>query len=572
MTRWHWNRRWLLAGFLILGGGFASSCVPPQAAAPTISPGGQLVVDNTTDEELDVFVDGNLIGRAPALRKARFDRLPLGKVRVLAEGRVTRAQFDMIVPLKSNEEGVWRVMTNYEQASALDRLPTGVLRVHNTTAEPVRVFIDQHPREMIWAGGETEYRGILMGVHRVLVTGIKTGFTADREVAVSKDAIPVFVVTRPEGAVRIENRSGVEIRLDAGGRSLHLRNGEMVLFPGLGEGSFAIMALDNIGRPVWSGNVAVVPNRVIEMFIPPPPGRLAVVSEVNDTLQILADGRGLGDCLAQGAAQFEGLAPGMTRLQAVARDGTVVARARLAVTGGDPTVWLVRAGETDETIVGEGTLLVTNHTREQVRLRVASWDRGEIPPGGRRSIAGLTPGAVSVATLGLNSRQIFRAEATIRVGETTTVAVRPALGTLAITNERDEEVMVLVDEEEVIRLAPSQKQELRIGVGRHRLESRGVQSLVSTQHEFEIPASAVITLRLTRPFAALALYNAASDAVSVKVGTRELGVLLPGDRATIRDIATGRQRVVATSTTRPLSWSSDQQMNAGELVEWTIGP
>lgn len=543
-----------------------------QDASIKVSPGGQFEFHNRTSEPVEVFVDGTRV--APLVNPGEstsLDRLPLGDSKAIAVGKLTGFRAARDLNLTRDAAAVWQFSTDDEHEKLLASLPAGSLRAVNRADEPIRVTIDGDPREMIWPGGEAEYSGVRLGIHRLQAVGVKSGFTVDEEVSVRDGISPVFMVTPPRGGLHVVNRSGVALVVSLGEiTSVRLDPDGFSVIKGLAPGNAPVAAMDLMGRVVWTGEVALKAGEVVQLTVPLPLGVLAVVSDVEEELSVLADGRRLGECQPSGAAEFKGLVPGPTRVQAIRNDGSVVARARLRVPREGQGVWMIKKGFGTETTADEGSLLVLNQRDESIRIRVDGWDRGELAPSGRRLIPALVPGLHSAEAIGRTSGEMFRTDVKIGIGEQVTWEARPSLATLHLKNLREEEVRILIDDRELTILAPAQETSLKVSAGRHFLQARGLSTLRSTDHAVELPASTTTRMDLPSPNGQLTVTNRFSEALSIAYGNRDLGVVLPGDRVVFRDVEPGTHRLEARSTKRPLSWAVSITLAAGESFEWDL--
>jgi hypothetical protein len=233
---------------------------------------------------------------------------------------------------------------------------------------------------------------------------------------------------------------------------------------------------------------------------------------------------------------------------------------------------MVKAGVGGVASGDEGALMVRNRAGEPVRLRVDGWDRGSIGPGGKRVVRGLLPGDHEAEAVGLKSGDLMGAVVALSAGELGTWEAVPPSATLALKNTRDEEIRVLVDGLERARLAPAQTLDLHLPAGKHQLLSAGLDSLRQTRHELKLPSGTRTVLDLPPATATLVITNHHSEPLALAASDRDLGVVLPGDRVTLRDIAPGTVRLVAHAVNRPLSWTQIVALSPGESFDWNLAP
>ncbi len=540
---------------------------------PLVSSGGQVVFINATGEDMETFVNGDRVAVVPSGREVRVDRLRLGPCRVEAVGLDTGTRLRTDLVLEPERVLSWRMDASDEQRQALASLPRGSLKARNHAPEPVRVFVDGSPREMIWPGGEAEYAGIRYGRHHVRAEGVKTGLAVEEVVVVSEGVVPVFDVRPPGCFLEVRNRTARTVIVTVGeATALRLAAGASRTVGNLLPGEVPVSVRDEFFRPVFETTVVARPGEVTPVRIPDPPGVLAVVSDLDVAVTVLADGRPLGPCAARGAAEFRGLAPGATRLQALDSSGNVVARMRLEVPSQGQAVWMVRPGGAAETGLDEGAVQVVNRRPEPVRIRVDGFARGEAGPEGKRLIPALVPGPHGLEALGVRSGEVLRADLAVHPGRTATWEASASVSILAVRNLRDEPVRLLMDEDEVAVLAPSESSEVRVPAGRHRIEARGVTTLKASLHDVDLPPSARGTLDLPSPSASVTVTNRHADSLDLRVGDREAGVIGPGERVTFQDVDPGTVRLTARSLTRPLQWTVTVVLDAGQTYEWDLSP
>lgn len=557
-----------LAAVSLLG---VHACAP--AAAPVVSAGGRLRVANASGEPLEVFAGGSrVLLRLEDGAGASVDRLPLGDLPVEARGLRTGWRLGATVRLDAGAEAAWNVRGTEAHLAALKALPTGRVRVVNRSPEPVRAFLDGATKDLVWPGGDAEYGDLVPGTVRVRAEGTQTGFAGETVLEVAPGSVAVFEVQAPQSALRVTNRAGTPAWISVRGEpDQRVADGVAAVFPGLAPGARDVVARDEVGRTLWAGRVDLVLGRVAEAVVPAPTGELSVLSEAKVPVSILADGNALGLCAAGGAAQFAGLPGGVVRVRAVDPEGGLVARAVLTVRNDGTTLWMVRPGESAERTGDEGSLAVENRTGEALRLRVDGADRGDVPQGGRRVVPDLPPGPRAVAVAGLRSGDVLRATVEVPPGGTATWAARPRSSTLALRNARTEEVRVLVDGVMTARLAAAQTVEVPLTAGTHVVDAVGVTSLRATTHRLDLPPATVTDLVLPSPTATLIVTNRYGEPLTLSDGGRRLGVVLPGDRVTLRDVDPGRHVLEARSLDKPLSWHVQVAVAPGETFSWDLG-
>ncbi|HOU52865.1 MAG TPA: hypothetical protein PLQ97_02945 [Myxococcota bacterium] len=540
---------------------------------PPVSPGGMLRVVNRSGEALEVFVRGDrVLAHLETGREALVDRLLGGEAPVEARGTRTGWRFVSMVTLVSGQEARWVVLGEADQEAALKALPTGALRVQNEADEPVRIFLDGESREILWPDSDRLWSGLIPGTVTVKAQGTRTGFVMQAEIPVGPGVVPTWTIPPPQASLRVLNQSGGPVRVLVSGfppRPLALD--QETVYGNLQGDMVDVAATDDVGRPVWSGRAELKKGEVAEVRIPSPGATLSVISELSFPVSIRMDGRALGICQTQGGAEFRGLPGGRVRLSAATVDGRVVARTRLVLTEGASLLWLVRPGSADERQGEQGGLRVENPTYQDQRLQVDGVDRGRVPPGGRRLVVGLSPGRHRVQVLGDRDREVQEAEVEVPAGGDVGWVIPTSQAILALQNDRDEEVRVLLDRDPIAVLAPKERAEIAVAAGPHLLEAVGVTSFRSTEYRVLLPSGSRTSQVLGPSQATLVITNRLGDPQELFDGSRSLGILLPGERVTLRNLDAGEHQLEARSRKFPLSRHLRVHLSPGETLSWDLG-
>jgi len=540
---------------------------------PAVSPGGLLRVVNRSGEPLEVFVRGDrVLAGLEAGSEAVIDRLLLGDAPLEARGARTGWRFVSMVTLTAGQEVRWVVLGEADQEAALKALPTGSLRVRNHSTEPVRLFLDGQSQEVLWPDSERLWSGLTPGTLAMKAEGTKTGFVMQTAVTVGPGVLPTWTIPPPRPALRVVNRSGGAVKVRVSGatpRSLGLD--QETVFEDLDGDSVEVMATDEVGRPVWKGQAPLRPGEVGVVAIPVPGATLSVISELPYPVSIRMDGRELGLCDPEGGAEFRGLPGGRVRLSAATLDGRVVARTRLSLAEGVPLLWLVRPGAADEREGDQGGLRVENPTFQEQALHVDGVPRGRVAPGSRRLVLGLVPGRHRVQVVGARDQGIQEAEVEVPTGGEVRWVIPLPQAVLALRNDRDEEVRVLLDRQTLARLAPKERVEVAVPAGPHLLEAIGVTSFRSTEYRMSFPAGSRTEQVLGSTEATLVITNRLGDPQELFDGPRSLGVLLPGERVTLRNLDPGEHRLEAKSRKFSLSRHLRVYLAPGDTLSWDLG-
>lgn len=541
-----------------------------------VSPGGRLDVLNGLEEPVEVFVRGGRVAVLEPGSTAYLDRLPRQVVTVDAVGVITGEERRREIDLRDADPARWHLQATGASRAGMARQATGVVIVDNRADEPVRPFVDGEAVDLVYPGARVAFSGLALGRRTIEAVGVRTDFRTSMDVEVASGTTSVFVVAPPTAAVRVRNGADLPVRVhmardvDEGFRDL--APGAAWVMQGLATASeVRLRADDALGRAFWYATVTPRAGIVVDVTVPAPAGKLSVLSEFDQPVTILADGRLLGTCPAQGAAEFSGLVPGNARVQAFGDDGSVLARTRMRIRAGDVPLWFLRPGTTQETGEDEGGLLVVNGTDETVRIRIDGWDRGEVARGARRQFEGLVPGTHVVEAAGASSEDVFHLRAEVAGGARLEWTVLPRNATVALRNLRDEPVRVLVDREPRIEVPAGGAVDLPVPAGMREIEAVGVRTLATTRHRIELPAAVRTTLDLARPFATVRVLNLQAQPVEISSEQGILGVVAPGQSAAFDRVPPGACRLTARSVGLPVNWNVLAWLEAGEVFDWSLG-
>jgi hypothetical protein len=541
------------------------------ASQEVVSRGGVIEVTNATREGVEVSCNGAFLGVLKPKEHKEFDRLLLGECRLEASGLVSKVRHQTVTTLDGNVKKSWRVDETREQKEALDGLPKGRIRVKNYADEPVRLKIDDEPKEMIWKSAETIYDGIVVGKHNVRTEGAKSGFVVEVQVEVGVTATPVVEIHPPQGALEITNSAPLEANVVVGDElRLRLKAGETRRLPNMAVGQYMVRAEDNRFRVLFEGSATIKAGEVERIDVKAPEGVLAVVSEVDEGLRIMADGRILGDVPPKGAAEFHGLPFGDTKVKAFSSDGGLIGSKKLAIPAEGKALWFIRKGALGETEEGFGQLRIKNTRDEPVRVRVDGWERGEIGQGKERLFVKMPVGEHLVELYALRNRDVYRAGVVIEEGNESMITTSLPTASVVVKNKRDEVTRVLIDGDFVATLAPQEETTLLLATGTHVLEHKGLSTKIPSTMSLMVMSGVSNRIELGSPFASIRISNGFVETLHVVVDDIEVGAVEPQSQVTFNGLQVGKHRVTVRAQNRPLEWSRDVVLKEGDVWEWKV--
>jgi hypothetical protein len=536
-----------------------------------VSKGGVLSVTNATREEVEVSCNGAYLGVLKPKEMKEFDRLLVGECRLEAVGLVSRTRHETVTTLDKNVKKSWRVDETKEQKEALDAIPKGKIKIQNFADEPIRVKIDDQPKELVWKSAEALYDGIIVGKHNVRAEGAKSGFVVEAQVEVASGTTPVVQVFPPQGTLEITNSAPLEANVVVGDDiRMRLKPGETRRLPNLRVGQYQVRAEDNRFRVLFEGVAIIKAGELKRIDVKAPEGVLAVVSEIDDGLRIMADGRVLGDVPPKGGAEFQGLPIGQTKVKAFSSDGVLVGAKELSIPAEGKALWFIKRGTVGEGREGFGQIRIRNIRDEPVRVRIDGWERGEIGRGKDRLFVKMPVGEHLVEVFGVRSKDVFKALVLVEEGGDAVVTTSVPTASVAVKNKRDEVVRLLVDGEVIATLAPQEEATVLLSAGNHVFEHKGLSTKVSAIVSVAVTKGIPNKVELLAPFGSIKISNGFTETLHVVVDGIEVGAVEPQSEVTFKGVQAGKHKVTLKAQQRPLEWSRDVVVKEGDVWAWKV--
>ena len=541
-----------------------------------VSAGGRLDVANDLDEPVELFVFGGREALIEPGSTVFLDRLPKRTVNCLAVGVISGAEWTRTFDLTGSNPVRWGLKLNDQAASPGMAKNIGAVIIDNRSEEPVRPFINGKTLDLVFPGIRTAFKGIPIGKVQIVTVGAQTESKFSTNMELTPGVTLVVTVEKPGSGVRVKNSSNIKVKANikiADETSIRfLEPGDEYLLQKLAPGTtVSIIAEDTVGRIFWSGSIVPENGKVSEVLIPSPSGSLSVLSEFNQTINILANGNLLGTCPALGATEFVGLVPGVSKLQAASQDGSVLARGLVKISTDETAVWFIRPGSTRESGLEEGMVTIINQTDETVLVRIDGSERGRIEAGKRRQFGGLIPGSHSLSGAGLVSGTLFNSVIEVSTNAALEWKITPNNSILAISNTRDEAVRILIDGKEFAEIAAGDNAELQVPAGERQFVAAGVFSMTQLAKRLNLPAATTTSLVLSSPFATVKVLNTQVSTVEIYSDQGILGVVEGGQSALYDNVTPGPLRLVARSIDRPIQWTVLVNLDAGDVYNWNIG-
>lgn len=529
------------------------------------SQGARLVIENTTDEALEVAVDGFARGRVAA--GGRLVLLEGAGTRVVSARSVPSLRpYEAVIALSRGEEALWEVRSG--RAS---------LQVDNQAGEALMVWTRRRGAEFAEQGSPLEPGARLSlaelepGVHEVSAVGQRSKLRYGGVVEVGASQTGTFVVGSIHGTIRVDNRTRTAVwlylsELDGPERKVgEVPAQAVVLIKDLARGPVSLRAIrppSALGRElltagsgaetldlaqarVFTSRQDLAETPAATWVIGERVGSVRVDNQRDEPLEVFADGARLGEVPAAGTRVFSGVPAGARRIDAVGRvsreaqgealvlaEDAVVTLTVIATTG-----WLVVVNGTSEALIPRGQLAAQAERiapGESQRFRVRSGEMGALLTGAE---TGYRYGRELVVPPG---------------GEAQWVA-QVAPGSLVLWSRLAESVAVTLGDLAQGTLAPDESLALTgLAPGPYRVQTVGLRSGRVRAYDVLVSPEAQKKLTLSVELGVVLVENLAKEPVEVSIDgelygrveggrVQAFGRVPPGAREVVLDFAKSRR-------------------------------
>ena len=549
------------------------------------SQGARLVIENATDEALEVAVDGLARGRVAA--GGRLELLEGAGTRVISARSVPSLRpYETVLALNRGEEALWEVRSG--RAS---------LRVDNQAGESLMVWTRARGAEFAEQGSPLEPGARLTvdelepGIHEVSAIGQRSKLRYGGVVEVGANQAGTFVVGPIHGTIRVDNRTSGALWLYVSELGWPERKfgvvpkDTVVLLKNLARGPVSLRAirppstlgrellaadsgaeaLDLVSTRVFTSRQDLAETPAATWVIGERVGSVRVDNQRDEVIEVFADGARLGEVPAKGARVFSGVPAGARRIDTVGRASRETYGESLAlgedavvtVTVVPTTGWLVVENGTSETLTPRGQLAVQAERIEpgqSFRFRVRSGEIGAALTGAE---TGYRYGKVLVVPPG---------------GETTWVA-QVAPGSLVLWSQLAESVAVTLGDLAQGTLAPDESLALpNLAPGPYRVQTVGLRSGRVRAYDLFISPESQKKLTLTVELGVVLVENLAKEPVEVSIDGEPYGRVEAGRVHAFGRVPPGAREVLLDFAKSARTQKVAVELREGQRIRVTAHP
>lgn len=513
---------------------------------------GVLILENTTDEPVQIYRDGDTFVRLNPEQTRTLSQVRVGNYNLSAFGERSHRIVPRNLEVIAARAVRWTIRAEWAS-----------MQVHNLRGEAVRLHVDAEVVGELAPGEVRMLDGLVAGERLVEALGLTTGrVTRERPLLVPHEVVRVDAGD-PVATVIIENHSGETLRVDPA----LAPQGAVV--PDGASWAYSVPVtrkrLSAVGED--SGHehqlpLALTIGEATTWDVARPVGNVEVFNHRDEPVDLWFDGTQVGT-----------IVPGDSMLLADKPAG----RHELLASGADSghgvrTVRRIQVGETNHWQVGHevAILQIRNETGEDQEVFLDERPYGRVLAGEAHAFGGIPAGTRMLKLEGLRSLEVQEAMLQFEEGRTERFRVRPLHAGLRVLNERAVTVGVFVDGERVGEAPPKGIFEGFVTQGAHTVETRDTGTLASTLTHVMASPYQTYDVRVPAERGTLRITNVTGEALNIRLRDHLIGTLEAGAARTFRDIPVGRQTLEATSG--GLSWTLDVVVDEAWEMEWSIRP
>ncbi len=297
------------------------------------APRGALMVTSALAESAVVSLEGVAIGIVSAGQSETFAPVAAGRRVVQAQGLVTGRVIEARLDIPAEGQAHW------ELAPVLS-----TLIIENRTAEALQIHLDGAPHNTIVPGTAMRFLGLAPGARQVLAVGELSGTRYPYAVQMAQEAHEVLTILPRLGSLRVDNQSGEDVAVWAGGEQLAvIAAGAPVTSVPLPTGRQAVRLVRQSSDAVTALTLEVLAGQAVHLPVLPALGRLVVVNRAGFQTTLWVGARRVGVLEPGSSLILDDLSSGPTQLRAVGPAGVDTHFEQRTLMAGETSTWVLEA-------------------------------------------------------------------------------------------------------------------------------------------------------------------------------------------------------------------------------------
>ncbi len=491
--------------------------------------GGELVIDNTTDEALEVTIDGEPRPRIGPGETWRSFEAP-GVRLVQARSEPSRRPYEAVLELTTQAPVSWTVKAGQS-----------ALVIENDSGEPITVQVPGKEPTTLLRKKWVRFDDVPSGPIDLRAEGNETRGAYAARLELMPAQVTTWVVGPVAGSIRVDNRTArpVTVYTTIGGQEKErgiLQPNSVALIRDLPRSAIQISAIATGVPKRQTTTIDLSEAAAATWVITSLSGAVRVVNERDEALDVFIDAMRVGEIPGRSGRTFTGVEVGDRLVESVGRSSGQATRERLAVGEDqlasvvvhDITAWVAVSNQTGETVVTRGVLA------DQI---------GEIPNGSNIRFR-VRAGSQRLSLVGRDSGLVYGRLVEVKAGETATWSVALDPGRAIVWSRLDETAAATIDDRAQGTLPPDDKLVVEdLAPGKHRVQLVGLRSGIVRSQDITIAPGGESKVTFANEFAVLLVENRAQEAVEVSVDGAMYGSALGGSIHAFGNIVPGKREV-----------------------------
>lgn len=552
---------WIYVVILTMSG---YACGPRQAT--TGVPAATVDVRNVCPERMEVFANGQLLGRIDSGTYQRFGGLLSGAIRLDAYAMHGDRVLTVQPELTAGGTFVWELVP--ADASVAVAAPRGLgrIEVENRLPHDLDISIDNEPRARVLAGETRVLDSIPEGDRNILAHSKLRHLSFQHRGVVPTNDVLRWIVDDDHSELTIVNKSSEPMILTVDlGKSERLEPGKQTTVGHLLGTSHTIEAMGLQSGRKYKKTVEIAADEKRTVELAGSDSSIRVVNETNDNLVIRLDELDIGRVEPMSSSNFTQISQGNRILTATAVRSGQQFQTPAQLFSEQTFVWYVSANA--------AALWVANLTDENVAIYMDEAQLTTLEPGESRYISQLNPGNHLVEAIGEQSRIIQSKELKLAPERAAQWTISSLLASIELRNNRKETLRVFVDADYLAEIPPGTTLTIDGLIPGDRLfEAWGKTSFRTTRTRMSLTENQRAAWEIVEGSATVKVTNLTQEMLEIDRFLANAGDTLgPGETAQYT-IATGDWRITLLGMKSQHSFVRRVTANDGDTVEWKVEP
>lgn len=371
-------------------------------------PQGTLVVVNKTGERL--VLDAPLQGQQETLAADETQQfaVPIGTLNLKALGSESGLVYTKRQQMLPGRTARWDV-----------EMDSGALGIENRTLEALRIFVDGREVGEVAKFETLRIEDVSPGLRRLKAVGAQSATTYRGRKLVQPDRLVVWSVQLEPARLTIDNQTEEPIHVTIGGSPYALVDAKSrKQFLNIAPGPKKVHVVGQRSRFPQEFTVALERNQTELVTVTPPQGSLMVKNDSGEAVDVLVDGRSVGQVAAGAQGAMVPVPAGRIKVGIEGSESRRLREYTLEIEPGVAVHLPVRAEVT--------RLTIANRTQRPLQIFVSDALVGTVAPGADLESGDLSPGRVHLRAEDEAGRVTHRETREVRAGDRGTwVLVEP---------------------------------------------------------------------------------------------------------------------------------------------------